>query len=88
MLAAADAPETPRPAGAQAHAEWQEWSTPKPRSDVPLDLGQCVAAMRERLDADHTIICNGAGNFSAWWHRYWPYGAQPSPPAPPARAPG
>jgi acetolactate synthase-1/2/3 large subunit len=28
--------------------------------------------MRERLPAD-TIICNGAGNFSGWWHRYWRY---------------
>ena len=22
----------------------------------------------------NTIICNGAGNFSGWWHRYWRYG--------------
>ena len=39
-----DAPETPRPAGAEANAEWQDWSTPKPRDGVTLDLGQCVAA--------------------------------------------
>ena len=30
-------------------------------------------AMRERLP-ENTIICNGAGNFSGWWHRYWRYG--------------
>ena len=57
--------------GADAHAEWQAWSTPQPR-DAVLDLGQCVAAMRERFPAD-SIICNGAGNFSSWWHRYWHY---------------
>jgi acetolactate synthase I/II/III large subunit len=57
--------------GAAAHAEWIAWNTPQP-FDTPLDLGQCVAAMRERLPAN-TIICNGAGNFSGWWHRYWPY---------------
>jgi acetolactate synthase-1/2/3 large subunit len=73
--------------GAEAHAEWLEWSTPKPREGVALDLGQCVAAMREAMPAD-TIICNGAGNFSSWWHRYWHYGPQPSQLAPTAGAMG
>lgn len=73
--------------GAEAHAEWLEWSTPKPREGVALDLGQCVAAMREAMPAD-TIICNGAGNFSSWWHRYWRYGPQPSQLAPTAGAMG
>lgn len=78
---------SPRPEGAAAHAEWLEWSTPKPREGVALDLGQCVAAMRAAMPAD-TIICNGAGNFSAWWHRYWHYGPQPSQLAPTAGAMG
>ncbi|MCW3845735.1 thiamine pyrophosphate-binding protein [Sphingomonas sp. LB-2] len=73
--------------GAAAHAEWLDWSTPKPRDGVKLDLGLCVAAMRERLPAD-SIICNGAGNFSGWWHRYWHYGPQPSQLAPTAGAMG
>jgi acetolactate synthase-1/2/3 large subunit len=72
---------------AAAHAEWLEWSTPKPREGVALDLGQCVLAMRAAMPAD-TIICNGAGNFSAWWHRYWRYGPQPSQLAPTAGAMG
>jgi acetolactate synthase-1/2/3 large subunit len=59
-------------AGAEAHAEWLDWSTPKPREGATLDLGQCVLAMREAMP-DDTIICNGAGNFSGWWHRYWRY---------------
>jgi acetolactate synthase I/II/III large subunit len=67
--------KTPEPlpfsSGAQAHAEWRDWNTPAP-FDTSLDLGVCVKAMREHLPAD-TIICNGAGNFSGWWHRYWPY---------------
>ncbi|MCM8557389.1 thiamine pyrophosphate-binding protein [Sphingomicrobium sp. GRR-S6-50] len=67
--------------GAEAHREWREWSDPKPRDGVALDLGPCVAAMREKLPAD-TIICNGAGNFSGWWHRYWHYGEQPTQLAP------
>ncbi len=66
--------------GREAHAEWLEWSTPKPRDGVTLDLGPCVLAMRERIP--NAIICNGAGNYSGWWHRYWHYGSQPSQLAP------
>jgi acetolactate synthase I/II/III large subunit len=76
-----DAPATPPAAGAEAHAEWLEWSEPQPRDGVALDLGPCVKAMRERLPAD-TIVCNGAGNFSGWWHRYWRYGPMPTQLAP------
>jgi acetolactate synthase-1/2/3 large subunit len=67
--------------GEEAHREWLEWSDPNPRDGVKLDLGPCVAAMREGLPAD-TIICNGAGNFSGWWHRYWRYGVTPTQLAP------
>ena len=67
--------------GEQAHAEWLEWSEPKAREGVKLDLGPCVAAMRERLP-ENTIVCNGAGNFSGWWHRYWRYGCLPTQLAP------
>ena len=68
-------------AGAQAHQEWLEWSSPKPREGARLDMGQIVATLRERLPGD-TIICNGAGNFSAWFHRYWHYAGCPSQLAP------
>lgn len=88
FAAAADFPEEPSSAAARAHAEWLDWSTPRPREGVTLDLGQCVAAMRERLGPDDAIICNGAGNFSGWWHRYWHYGTQPSQLAPTAGAMG
>ncbi len=37
--------------------------------------------MRDKLP-DNTIICNGAGNFSGWWHRYWRYGPAPTQLAP------
>ena len=67
--------------GAEAHAEWLEWSSAKPREGVALDLGQVVMQMRQALPAD-TIVCNGAGNFSGWWHRYWHYSAIPSQLAP------
>ena len=77
----ADADLARSPSGEEAHSEWLDWSDPKPRDGVKLDLGPCVAAMRERLPAN-TIICNGAGNFSGWWHRYWRYGLMPTQLAP------
>ena len=73
--------------GAEAHAEWLDWSTPRPREGAVLDLGQCVMAMREVLPRD-TIICNGAGNYSGWWHRYWRYDGSGTQLAPTAGAMG
>lgn len=84
-LAAVDGPA--RPLGAHAHAEWRDWSTPRPRDGVTMDLGPCVAAMREAMPAD-TIICNGAGNYSGWWHRYWRYAGPGTQLAPTAGAMG
>lgn len=63
---------TPHHSGTEAHAEFLAWSEPTPREDVTLDLGRCVAAMRGALPVD-SILCNGAGNYSGWWHRYWRY---------------
>lgn len=85
-VAALPAPASPSTAGAEAHAEWLAWNTPAP-FETKVDLGQCVAAMRDALPAD-TIICNGAGNFSGWWHRYWPYGGLGTQLAPTAGAMG
>jgi acetolactate synthase-1/2/3 large subunit len=76
----------PFDAGAEAHAEWLAWSTPEP-SDAAMDLAVCVGAMREMLPED-TMICNGAGNFAGWWHRYWRYAAYPGQLAPTCGAMG
>ncbi len=84
-LAGIDGPA--HPSAAAAHADYRAWSTPRPRDGVALDLGPCVAAMREQLPAD-TIVCNGAGNFSGWWHRYWPYAGPGTQLAPTAGAMG
>ncbi|MEO1731358.1 MAG: thiamine pyrophosphate-binding protein [Pseudomonadota bacterium] len=78
----------PFDAGAKAHQEWEEWATHTPSANPPaLDMGACVTAMRAALPAD-TIICNGAGNFAGWWHRYWRYAGHPSQLAPTAGAMG
>jgi acetolactate synthase I/II/III large subunit len=77
-----DEPElAPFGAGAEAHAEWLEWSEPQPRAGVAMDLGVAMKLLRDKLPGD-TIVCNGAGNFSGWVHRYWRYAAMPSQLAP------
>lgn len=76
----------PFDSGAEAHAEWLEFSAPG-EDGTALDLARCLAIAREQLPAD-TIICNGAGNFSGWWHRYWPYEGFPSQIAPTCGAMG
>jgi acetolactate synthase-1/2/3 large subunit len=73
--------------GDEANEEWRAWSTPRPTPDVALDLTLCVAAMRKVLPAN-TFICNGAGNFSGWWHRYWRYAGPSCQLAPTAGAMG
>ena len=73
--------------GKDAHAEWEAWNTIEPNDALTLDLAQCVKAARETLPAD-SIICNGAGNFSGWWHRYWRYGGPDCQLAPTAGAMG
>jgi acetolactate synthase-1/2/3 large subunit len=80
------AEQPPLAAGEEAHADYLAWSTPAPR-DLTLDLGPCVATMREKLPAD-SIICNGAGNYSGWWHRYWRYAGPGTQLAPTAGAMG
>ena len=83
-----DASLIPFDAGAEAHKEWLDWASYKPAEAPPaLDMAACVTAMREALPAD-TIICNGAGNFSGWWHRYWRYEGLPTQLAPTAGAMG
>lgn len=76
----------PFDAGAEAHREWLEWSEPQGRG-FALDLGECVAVARKILPAD-AILCNGAGNFSGWWHRHWHYAGFPSQLAPTCGAMG
>jgi acetolactate synthase-1/2/3 large subunit len=39
----------------------------------PIDLGLIVKTMSDRLPPD-AIICNGAGNYTTWVHRYFQYG--------------
>jgi acetolactate synthase-1/2/3 large subunit len=64
-----------------AHAEFMEWTAKPPQVPGAVNLGEIIAGLRDKLPAE-TIICNGAGNFSIWVHRFWryrSYGSQLAP---------
>ncbi|MBS0474292.1 MAG: thiamine pyrophosphate-binding protein [Proteobacteria bacterium] len=86
MAALWDDDVLPFDAGEAAHMEWLDWTTASP-APYALDMAACVTTMRETWP-DDTILCNGAGNFSGWWHRYWHYNGFPTQLAPTAGAMG
>ena len=57
---------------ASAHAEFLAWTDTPTMVPGAVNLGEIIVGMRERIPAD-AVICNGAGNFSVWVHRYWRY---------------
>ena len=64
---------------ARARSDFEEWQRHEPMPGT-LDLGDCIAHMRDRVP--DAIVTNGAGNFSAWAHRFWRwhrYGTQLAP---------
>lgn len=71
---AAKAPSAERQQALQAaHADLQGWSDPAPiRIPGALQMGEVMKHLRETLPAD-TLVCNGAGNFATWIHRFWPF---------------
>jgi acetolactate synthase I/II/III large subunit len=54
-----------------AHAEFLAWSDPAAVNPPgAFQMNKVMAHLRKMLPAD-TIICNGAGNFAVWAHRFW-----------------
>jgi len=49
------------------YIEWTEQSTEQPGG---VNFGKVIVWLRENLPAD-AIICNGAGNYPAWIHRFF-----------------
>ncbi|MEH2501354.1 acetolactate synthase-1/2/3 large subunit [Bradyrhizobium sp. AZCC 1578] len=54
-----------------AHADYLAFTEPT-RSPGDVQLSQVVRGLSDRLPHD-TIICNGAGNYAVWVHRFWRY---------------
>ncbi len=55
----------------EARAAYEAHSRPTV-SPGDVQLSDIVRALRERLP-DDAIICNGAGNYAVWVHRFWEY---------------
>ena len=59
-----------RESAEMAHADYLTWTgsaTPQP-GDV--NLGEIMIWLRDHVPAD-TILCNGAGNYASWIHRFY-----------------
>ncbi|WP_181703624.1 thiamine pyrophosphate-dependent enzyme [Chthonobacter albigriseus] len=55
-----------------AREDWKAWTeTPKTLPGA-FQYGDVMRWLRDHLPED-TIVCNGAGNYAIWVHRYWRY---------------
>jgi acetolactate synthase-1/2/3 large subunit len=55
---------------AAAHADYLAWSEAATKVPGTVNLGDIVVWLRDNLPAD-AILCNGAGNFAGWIHRFY-----------------
>ena len=60
-------PDTP-----VAHADFLAWTDEATTVPGAVNLGEIIVGLREKLPPD-AVVCNGAGNFSVWVHRYTRY---------------
>ncbi len=66
---------------ASAHADYLAFSEPPALIPGELQMGEIMIYLRDRLPGD-AILCNGAGNYSIWLHRFYrwtQYGTQAAP---------
>ena len=53
-----------------AHADYLAWTDTPTEQPGGVNLGAVMVWLRENLP-DDTILCNGAGNYAAWIHRFY-----------------
>ena len=66
---------------ATAHADYLAWSDNPRKLPGRFQYGDVMCWLRDRLPVD-SIICNGAGNFAGWIHKFYrfrQYGTQLAP---------
>jgi acetolactate synthase I/II/III large subunit len=56
--------------GDAAHADYLAWTEKPTEQPGAVNLGAIMVWLRENLAAD-AILCNGAGNYAAWIHRFF-----------------
>ncbi len=71
---------------ASARAAYLDWIKPVPNPGA-VQLADLYKHMRETLPAD-AILCNGAGNYASWLHRFYQYRAYGTQLAPTSGAMG
>ena len=55
-----------------ARQDYIDWNDNPPANPGEVQLGAIVTWLRSRLPRE-AILCNGAGNYSAWLHRFYRY---------------
>src|SRR5216684_3089830 len=53
-----------------AHADYLAWSEKPTAIPGAVNLGEIMVDLRDRL-APEAILCNGAGNYAGWIHRFY-----------------
>jgi len=61
---------SPQGDGAAAHADYLQWTERPTAQPGAVNFGAVMVWLRENLPAD-AILCNGAGNYAAWIHRFF-----------------
>jgi len=72
FAAALDKLELPRPLRGDAetaHSDYLAWTEKPTEQPGSVNFGAVMVWLRDNLPAD-AIICNGAGNYAAWIHRF------------------
>jgi acetolactate synthase-1/2/3 large subunit len=63
-------PSTLRGQAEAAHADYLQWTQQPTAQPGTVNFGAVMVWLRENLPHD-AIICNGAGNYAAWIHRFF-----------------
>jgi acetolactate synthase-1/2/3 large subunit len=63
-------PGMPRGQAEGAHADYLAWTEKPTEQPGAVNLGAIMVWLRDNLPAD-AMLCNGAGNYAAWIHRFF-----------------
>lgn len=64
----------------EAHKAYLDWTNTPPEGVGAVTMSNTIEVLRNKL-SDDAIICNGAGNYAIWLHRFYRYkwGSQLAP---------
>ncbi len=56
----------------EAHRSYLEWTNEPPKGVGDVTMSNAIDILRNKLP-DDAILCNGAGNYAIWLHRFYRY---------------